>query len=192
MESLPCHLQRAKNKYLQQKPDQTKKKKQVSSWAGCIWATDFPEQKPGQNRKKKNKTKQNKTGQFPGRLYLASGFFPGKIGILLSTPANKKLKKKRILFQSVTWLWPSAAQAEVRRPPDWSTVDVPSAGTPCFPQVETIPASAFSPPSNLPPCGLIAIFLLVNPPVMVASSVVHCSFKERRQTQAMLQQQVCN
>jgi hypothetical protein len=39
----------------------------------------------------------------------------------------------------------------------------------------------------LPPRGLLAIFLLENLPVMVASFVVHCSYKKRRQTQAMLQ-----
>jgi hypothetical protein len=45
----------------------------------------------------------------------------------------------------------------------------------------------------LPPRGLIAIFLLVNPPVMVASSVAHSlQLQKRRQTQAMLQQEVCN
>jgi hypothetical protein len=64
----------------------------------------------------------------------------------------------------------------VTRPPDWSTVDVPGAGTSCYPQVESIPGSAFSPPFNLPLRGLIAIFLVVNPPVMVARSVAHCSY----------------
>jgi hypothetical protein len=29
--------------------------------------------------------------------------------------------------------WPCAVQAEVTRPPDWSAVDVPGAGTPCYP-----------------------------------------------------------
>ncbi len=164
IESSPCHHERAKKKSSAKAgPDQKKKKKktkkQVSSWAGCIWAGPKP---------RKSKTKQ-------------VSFWAGCIWPLDFSRAG------------VTWLWPSAAQAEVTRPPDWSTVDVPGAGTPCYPQVETIPASAFSPPSNLPPRGLIAIFLLVNPPVMVASSVAHSlQLQKRRQTQAMLQQEVCN
>jgi hypothetical protein len=80
----PCHLQKKKQKNLQQKLDQTpqknykktkkKKKKQVSSWAGCIWGIDFPQQTPDQNREK---TEQNRSvsGQAISGLWI----FPGQV-----------------------------------------------------------------------------------------------------------------
>lgn len=121
IEISPYHLQRKK------------KTKKSSAKAG-------PDPQKKLYKKKKNRS-------VLGRLYLGYWFSPANAG-----PKPRKNRTKQVRFRAgyiwaldfsragVTWLWPSAAQAEVTRSSDWSTVDVPGAGTPCYPQVETIPA----------------------------------------------------
>jgi len=85
IEISPYHLQRkkkTKKSSAKAGPDPQKnnlkkikkKKKQVSSWAGCIWGIDFPQQTPDQNREK---TEQNRSvsGQAISGLWI----FPGQV-----------------------------------------------------------------------------------------------------------------
>jgi hypothetical protein len=101
-----------------------------------------------------------KTGQFPGRLYLAFGFFPGRRHLALA-----KCRPSRGDAAS--------SLVDCGRSRCWHSVLSPSGNHSCKAHFRRLPI--------LPPRGLIAIFLLVNPPVMVASSVAHCSYKKRRQ-----------
>ncbi len=112
---------------------------------------------PPPKEKKKKKKSSAKAGPDPQKKFKHVSSWVGCIWAIDFPPA--KAGPKQVSFRAgytwpldlsrvgVTWLWPSAAQAEVTLPPDWSTVDVPGAGTPCYPQVETIPGSTFSPPS---------------------------------------------
>lgn len=158
IEISPCHLQRKKNKKIFSKswtrpPKKIikklyiKKKKQVSSGQAVFGVLIFPSKR---RTKTEKKTKQNRSvsGQAISGLWV----FPGQV----SPGFGQVPPKPRWRGLLIGRLWTFQVLA-LRATPKWK------------PSLQ----GAFSPPSNLPPRGLLAIFLLENLPVMVARSVVH-------------------